>query len=93
VCAFVALGIQHALRMHRIVICGLPHSTIFFHIFIINDKQFSKKVTEQKNVCFDYLYNLCEIFLILRINERDMITIYADLHVKLPLFLSAFNET
>ena len=29
---FVALGIQHAVRMSHIVICGLPRSTIFFHI-------------------------------------------------------------
>jgi hypothetical protein len=29
---FVALGIQHAMHMRHIVICGLPHSTIFFHI-------------------------------------------------------------
>ena len=32
VCVFVALGMQHAMRMHHIVICGLPHSTVFFHI-------------------------------------------------------------
>ena len=34
-CVFVALGtlvIQHAMRMHYIVICGLPLSTKFFHI-------------------------------------------------------------
>jgi len=31
-CEFVALGMQHAMRMHRIVICGLPLSTIFFHV-------------------------------------------------------------
>ena len=29
---FVALGILHALRKRRIVICGLPRSTTFFHI-------------------------------------------------------------
>jgi len=31
-CVFVALGIQHAMHMHLIVISGLPYSTIFFHI-------------------------------------------------------------
>jgi len=32
VCVFVALGMQHAMRMHHFVICGLPHSKVFFHI-------------------------------------------------------------
>ena len=31
-CVFVALGIQHAKRMSRIINCGLSGSTIFFHI-------------------------------------------------------------
>ena len=31
-CVIVALGIQHVMRMGHIVICGLPGSTIFFHI-------------------------------------------------------------
>jgi len=30
----VALDIQHAKRMRRIVMCGLSDSTIFFHVFI-----------------------------------------------------------
>jgi len=32
VCVFVALDIQHAVGMLRVVICGLPGSTIFFRI-------------------------------------------------------------
>jgi len=29
-CVFVCLGIQHAIRMRHVVICGLPGSTILF---------------------------------------------------------------
>ena len=31
-CVFIALGIQHANRMRRITICGLPSCTTFSHI-------------------------------------------------------------
>jgi len=31
-CVFVALGIQHAMRMGHTVICGLPCSTLLFHV-------------------------------------------------------------
>ena len=32
-CVFVALVIQCAMPMHHIVMCGLPRSTTFLHIF------------------------------------------------------------
>jgi len=31
-CVFVALGMQHPMRLRHIVICALPRSTKFFHI-------------------------------------------------------------
>jgi len=32
-CVFADLGIGYAMRMPLIFICGLPRSTIFFHVF------------------------------------------------------------
>jgi hypothetical protein len=31
-CVSAALGIQHAMHMRHIAICGLSDSTVFFHI-------------------------------------------------------------
>jgi len=45
---FVALSIQHAMRMCHIAICHLPLSTIFFHIFSLMARFAEKKVIEHK---------------------------------------------
>ena len=48
-CVFVALGIQRAVRMRRIVMCGPSGSTFFFSDFLIKRKIFeTNKVTEHK---------------------------------------------
>jgi len=39
---FVALVTQHAMRLRRIVVCGLPDSVVFFHI-MSQKAQFSEE--------------------------------------------------
>jgi len=45
---FVALIIQHAMRIPHIVICGPPSSKIFFHIISLKAEFAEKKVTKYK---------------------------------------------
>ena len=54
-CVSVDLGIQHAMRMRHIVICGLPRCTKFF-LLISQMAGFSKKKNWILKVCFDFLY-------------------------------------
>jgi hypothetical protein len=41
-CVFVALGIEHAMRMRHIVICGLSGSTLVFRITSYTAQFFKK---------------------------------------------------
>jgi hypothetical protein len=68
----VALGIQHAMRMRRIVIYGLSTSKIFFHI-IPQKERFSKKGTKYRIFVSIFCTSLSETFFILRRIERDII--------------------
>ena len=73
VCVFVALGIQHAMHMHHIVMCGLPGSKIFFHI-ISQTAWFLK-------IFWFSLQLLSETFLILRWIEWDKSSTENTVHI------------
>jgi len=63
---FAALGIQHAMQMRYIVICGVPCCTQFFCI-ISYTAQFSKKKKKlQKMWVFRIFLNLSKHFLFLK---------------------------
>ena len=49
-CVFVALVIQHEVRMSHFILCGLSASTVFFHIISITVR-FSKKKVIEHAIC------------------------------------------
>jgi hypothetical protein len=47
-CVFVALGVQHAMSMFHIVICGLPRSTNIFPHYLMKGTVLEKKLPNTK---------------------------------------------
>jgi hypothetical protein len=53
-CAFVALGIQHEMRMRHMVNCGMPGCTVFFYIISYKARFPKKKLYWTNNVLFHF---------------------------------------
>jgi len=86
---FLALSVQLAMRMHCIVICDVPCSTIFS---TISKKRhdFRKKILKIKCVFRVFLQHLSEIFFNLGRSGRDMIKNVNWSSSKVPCFLVRF---
>jgi hypothetical protein len=76
---------------YYIVVCDLFGPTIFFLRYIINGTIFRKRNIRQK-MCFYFLYNLSELFLLLRRIQRDIITNVRTFSCKVPVILVVFKS-
>jgi len=92
---FVAVGIQHAMRMRHIVSCFLPASRTCFHI-ISQKAWFSEKTSYWTwNVYFS-MFSTNVVWNISHFKKnwaRCGQKTYVGLHVKYLLCLSVFNES
>ena len=91
---FVALVIQHAISMRRILLWSVTCLTAPY-LFILSHKSqdfLKKNFLKMKCVFIYYLEDLAETFLIKK-ELSDELYIHRGPHVKYPLFSSDFNET
>ena len=57
-CAFVALGTKHAMRMRHIILSSVVCPTLqYFPTLSHKRHDFRKKKLLNQNVCFDFLYD------------------------------------
>jgi len=86
---FVALGVQHAMRMHLIVLSSVACSAVqYFYTLFHKRQDFREKSYWTQNV--DFPYNFSEKFLIRRRNERDVILYVHNSSSKMLVILLRF---
>ena len=90
-CVFVAVSIQHAMRILHIVICGQYGYTVrYFSTLSHKRHDFRKILLNIRYVFWFSVQLLSETFLILRRTERDMITSVCWSSCKVPVILGRF---